>query len=244
MPWAVAWSRWFRNEPAEHPSITAEELRIIEEGRSDSGGHSEGWEYWKRLMTTPNVWLLCLMYIANVYSYYFCITWFPTYLEEARGFAKASLGFFAGLPLLASVAGDIFGGRVTDWAVREYGLKIGRTGVGAAAYGVAGVAMAIGAMTAEPVASVLWISFSVASSMFTLGASWSTCIDIGGKHSGVVSAAMNSAGSAAGIACPIIVAKIVTDSGDWNLPVFIMSGLFFFGAVCWLLIDPRKKVFE
>lgn len=242
--WSLAWYRWFRNEPAEHPSVTAEERRLIEEGRSESTGHSEGWEYWKRLLVTPNVWFLCLMYIGNVYAYYFCITWFPAYLEKGRGFSRASLGFFAGLPLLSSVLGDIFGGRVTDWAVAKYGLKIGRTGVGALGYIIAGIAMAIGAMTADPVQAVLWISFAVASTMFTLGASWSTCIDIGGKHSGVVSAAMNSAGSAAGIACPIIVTKIYQSTGDWNMPIFVMSGLFFFGAVCWLLIDPRKKVFE
>jgi MFS family permease len=179
-----------------------------------------------------------------VYSFYFCITWFPTYLAEARGFAAMKLGFFAGLPLMSSVAGDILGGWVTDKATALYGLKFGRSGVGAIAYVVAGIAMAFGALATEPVMSALWISFSVAASMFTLGASWSVCIDIGGNHSGVVSAAMNTAGQVAGILSPIVLAAIIQASGNWSLPIYIMSGLFFLGAICWLFIDPRNKVFE
>lgn len=242
--WAFAWYRWFRNEPHEHPSVSPEEVRLIEEGRAQSASHHEGWDYWKRLLTHPNVWPLCLMYVANVYSFYFCITWFPTYLSEARGFAAMKLGFFAGLPLMSSVAGDILGGWVTDKATALYGLKFGRSGVGAIAYVVAGIAMAFGALATEPVMSALWISFSVAASMFTLGASWSVCIDIGGNHSGVVSAAMNTAGQVAGILSPIVLATIIQASGNWSLPIYIMSGLFFLGAICWLFIDPRNKVFE
>ena len=36
----------------------------------------------------------------------------------------------------------------------------------------------------------------------------------------------------------------VGGSGNWSLPIYIMSGLFFLGAICWLFIDPRNKVFE
>jgi MFS transporter, ACS family, glucarate transporter len=242
--WAFFWYRWFRNDPHEHPSVTPAEVKLIEEGRAQSSSHHEGWDYWKRLLTDSNIWPLCLMYVANVYSFYFCITWFPTYLAEARGFAAMKLGFFAGLPLMASVAGDILGGWVTDRATAKYGLKFGRSGVGAIAYVFAGIAMALGAMATEPIMSAIWISVSVAASMFTLGASWSVCIDIGGNHSGVVSAAMNTAGQVAGILSPIVLARIVESSSNWAIPVYIMSALFFLGALCWLLIDPRKRVFD
>jgi ACS family glucarate transporter-like MFS transporter len=242
--WAFAWYRWFRNEPSEHPQVQPAELRLIEEGRAATSSHHEGWDYWKRLLTHPNILPLCLMYVANVYSFYFCITWFPSYLAEARGFAAMKLGFFAGLPLMASVAGDILGGWVTDKATARFGLKFGRSGVGAIAYCIAGIAMTLGAIATDPLASAIWISFSVAASMFTLGASWSVCIDIGGTHSGVISAAMNTAGQIAGILSPIVLAAIVDASANWAIPLYIMSALFFAGAVCWLFIDPRNRVFD
>ena len=242
--WAFAWHRWFRNEPSEHPDVTPQELQLIQQGRAISASHTEeGWPYWKRLLTHPNLLPLCLMYVANVYSFYFCITWLPTYLSEVRGFSAMKLGFFAGLPLLASVFGDILGGWVTDAATARYGLKFGRSGVGAIAYVIAGIAMACGALASAPEAAALWFSFSVAASMFTLGASWSVCIDIGGSHSGVVSAAMNTAGQIAGILSPIVVARIVDATGDWSIPLYIMSGLFFVGAICWLFVDPKNRIF-
>jgi MFS transporter, ACS family, glucarate transporter len=242
--WAFAWHRWFRNEPREHPSVTAEEIRVIEEGRRLSSATHEGWPYWKRLLTHPNLLPLCLMYVANTYSFYFCITWLPTYLNEVRGFSAMKLGFYSGLPLMASVAGDLLGGWVTDYATARWGLKFGRSGVGAIAYVVAGIAMALGATAEAPEAAAMWISASVAASMFTLGAAWSVCIDIGGDHSGVVSAAMNTAGQVAGIAGPIILPMIVAASASWTIPIYIMSALFFLGALCWLFVDPRNRVFD
>ena len=109
---------------------------------------------------------------------------------------------------------------------------------------MAGVAMALGGLTKDPLAAVLWISLSVAMSMFTLGAAWSTCIDIAGSHSGVVSAAMNTAGQIAGIVSPLMVVWLVDATGDWITPVYAMSALFAVGTVCWLFVNPRNKVFE
>ena len=31
--------------------------------------------------------------------------------------------------------------------------------------------------------------------------------------------------------------------GNWDLPLYVMGGLFLIGAVCWGLIDPRQPVF-
>ena len=39
------------------------------------------------------------------------------------------LGFFAGLPLLLSVLGDLFGGVTTDAVTRRFGLRLGRVGL-------------------------------------------------------------------------------------------------------------------
>jgi hypothetical protein len=32
--------------------------------------------------------------------------------------------------------------------------------------------------------------------------------------------------------------------GNWNIPLFVMGGLFLMGALCWGLIDPRKRIFD
>lgn len=243
--WALAWYRWFRNEPAEHPAVNAAELARIESDRGPAADHPSGWTYWRRLCGHRNTVPLCLMYLPNSFAFYFCITWLPTYLRERHGFNDAlSLGFFSGLPLLLSVGGDLFGGVATDVATKRFGLRVGRTGVGALAYLVAGGAMITAGLVTGPVLAAWLIAIAVGASMFTLGASWSTCLDIGGSHAGVVSAAMNTSGQIGSVLSPFMVTFLLARLGDWNLPLYVMGGLFLMGAFCWGLIDPRQRIFE
>jgi ACS family glucarate transporter-like MFS transporter len=242
--WAAAWHYWFRDEPEEHAAVNRAELEIIAAGREPSGGHHEGWAYWRRLFGHRNTLPLCLMYFPNSFAFYFCITWLPTYLKEKHGFDAALLGFFAGLPLLLSVLGDLFGGVATDAATKLFGVRLGRCGVGAAAYVVAGGAMILAGLVTGPVLAAWLIAVALGASMFTLGAAWSTCLDIGGRHAGVVSAAMNTSGQIGSVLSPLMVTFLHRQLGDWNAPLFVMGGLFLVGAICWGFVDPRERVFD
>jgi MFS family permease len=242
--WAAAWHHWFRDEPSTHRDVNAAENSLIVAQRSTAADHHAGWPYWRRLITHRNTLALCLSYVPNSCAFYFCITWLPTYLKEKHGFAALSLGFFAGLPLMVSVAGDLFGGVATDWAVRRFGLRIGRAGVSGLGNLVAGISMIGAAFAHDPHLAIGLISLAVASTMFTLGATWGTCLDIGGRHVGVVSAAMNTAGQIGSFFCPPLVTAMLAYYGDWNAPVLAIGGLFLVGALCWCLIDARDRVFE
>jgi len=243
--WAVGWFYWFRNDPSEHRAVNAAELEKIVAGREPPGSHHEGWAYWKRLLSHSNTLPLCLMYFPNTYAFYFCITWLPTYLKEKHGFDAMQLGLFAGLPLILSVAGDLFGGVTTDAVTKRYGLRIGRCGVGAVAYVLAGSAMIAAGLVQQPHLAATLFSVAVAASMFTLGASWSTCLDIGGNHAGVVSAAMNTSGALGSMLSPLMVTWLLKHfANNWNLPLFVMGGLFLVGALCWGWINPHKRIFD
>lgn len=242
--WAIVWSWWFRDDPAEHPEVNAAELEYIVSGRVSEAGHQAGWGYWRRLLGHPNVRALCLMYFPNSFVFYFCITWLPTYLQEQHGFDAAALGFLAGLPLLLSVFGDLLGGVVTDRLSARFGLRIGRCGLGAVAYLAAGAALMAAAACGRPVAAAVLIAVATAASMFTLAAAWGVCIEVGGNHSGVVSAAMNTSGQVGSMLCPLIVAYALKWFGSWNITLYLMGTLFVIGALCWLVIDPSRRIFQ
>ncbi|HBJ82893.1 MAG TPA: MFS transporter [Verrucomicrobiales bacterium] len=241
--WAIAWHRWFRDDPEQHPAVTPAELAKIVAGRDQSTTLHEGWAYWRQLLRHRNTLPLCLMYFPNSFGFYFCITWLPDYLREQHGFDSMRLGFFTGLPLLLSIVADLLGGLATDAATRRFGLRIGRAGVGAASYLVAGIAMLLATTTAHPELAAWCTATAVAASMFTLGASWGTVIDIGGSHTGVVGAAMNTSGQIGSIACPLIVIWL-QQHYDWNAPLYLIGGLFLLGAVAWGFINPHRKIFE
>jgi ACS family glucarate transporter-like MFS transporter len=242
--WAAAWYAWFRDDPAQHHAVNAAERERIVADRPPDSPHVAGWAYWGQLARNPSVAALCVMYASNSSMSYFCITWLPTYLHERHGFDATSLGFFAGLPLLASVPSDLFGGVVTDKLAARYGLRIGRCTMGAVAYVISGASLLFAAASPTPVVAAGLIALATASAMFTLGAAWSTCIEIGRNHAGVVGAAMNTSGQFASLLCPPIVAYSVEWYGSWNFPLYLLGGLFLVGAVCWMIVDPQKPVFD
>lgn len=242
--WAAAWWLWFRDEPSEHVSISPDEASYILQNRGGDGGHHHGSRMWGRLVSHRGVLALYVTYFANTYGFYFLITWLPAYLEQRRGFTPAELSLFAGLPLILSVAADLTGGMATDYMARRFGVRVGRVAVGFSAYAVAALAMFAATGAAEARIAAILIAVAAAASMFTLGASWATAIEIGGPNSGVVSAAMNTSGQVGGILSPILLALIVERFDDWSLPLLVMAGLYTAASLAWLAIDPRKPLVE
>ena len=242
--WVAIWHPWFRNEPADHPAVNAAELAKIVAERPADSGHAAGWAYWGRLMRNRNMVALSIMYIPNCMIFYFCITWLPTYLMQRHGFDIKGIGLFAGLPLLVSMPGDLLGGLFTDRLASRYGLRVGRCGLGAAAYVVVGAAMILAGMSSSPILAASLIAFATGLTMFTLGAAWGTVIEVGRNHVATVGATMNSTGNLVAMLNPLVVAYSVEWFGSWNLPLYIMGALFLVGAVCWGLIDPKRPVFE
>ena len=152
------------------------------------------------------------------------------------------MSLFSGLPLLLSVFGDISGGALTDFMTRRWGLRIGRCAVSIAGYAVAGAAMFLSVFSETPAVAASLIAVAVAASMFTLSASWATCIDIGGEHTAVVSASMNTTGQIGSILSPVVAGWVVTRFSNWQAPLLIMGGLYLLSAALWALVDPRKRV--
>jgi MFS family permease len=240
--WAVTWYWWFRDEPEEHGLVTRRELEKIRLGRGVEVGQGLDRAGWRRIMTNRSLIALCCAYFTQSYSFYFFITWLPTYLENARGFTAARLGLFSGLPLLMSVIADFFGGVTTDRLSARYGLRIGRCGVGGGSLLLAGIMLAAGTATSNNLLAVVLVSLALAFSNFLLGASWGTCSDIAGSNAGVVSGCMNTAGQLGGVLSPIVTALFVQRYGSWSAPLYLSSLLYIGGSVCWLFIEPRQQI--
>ncbi|MBV8552321.1 MAG: MFS transporter [Acidobacteriaceae bacterium] len=235
--WALSWYWWFRDEPRDHPFVGIAELDLIERTRGLPPAHAGHWgDVWR----TRSLFPLCLQYFANSYGFYFFITWLPLYLLKARHMEKRELAIFAGLPLLLSVIADITGGTTTDALSRRFGKRLGRCGVGGVAYLCAAVTMLSGTLASDAQLAGCLIALAGAASMLTLAPAWATAIDLGGRNSAVLSAAMNTAGQIGGVLSPIVLAYIVDRFKDWSMPLYILSGLYLIAAICWTFIHPGQ----
>ena len=73
---------------------------------------------------------------------------------------------------------------------------------------------------------------------------WAVCIEVGGNHSGVVSGMMNMLGNLGGAISPLVVGEWLQRRGAWNLPLMTVAGCYVLAAVCWLAVDPTKRLYE
>ncbi len=240
--WAAAWYRWFRDEPSKHKAVNTAELEKIESGRRVEAPHSMRVADFLRLLGNRNVIGLCLSYFAQSYGFYFYITWLPTYLEKARGFTAMKLGVLAGLPLILSMLADLSGGLATDYASRRFGLRWGRAGVGVVSCLGAGIAMVFGAGVEDGVSAAILIAIAAAFSNLMLGASWGSCIDIGGGQTGLIGGVMNTAGQVGGILSPVILALILKHFSSWSAPLYLTGLLYSLGAIAWGTVDASQPI--
>lgn len=241
--WALAWWTWFRDEPSEHSAVNPAELALIQQGRVPQARHELTWARWKELLSNASILGLCGMYLTQSYGFAMAITWFPTYLRTQRGFeGHAWFGILAGLPLIMSVPADLLGGIASDRASRLYGLRKGRAIVGGGSLFLAGLLFCGGVVVENPWLSAILFGLGGGMSTFLLGAAWSTCLDIGGAHAGVVSAAMNTAGQVGAFIAPILTGYVTEKLNNWSFPMFVTGALYCLGALCWFAIDPATRV--
>src|SRR5262245_58945647 len=216
--WAAAWWKWFRDDPAKHPSVSTAELQVIQEER---GSISEDRKIHWRLLLNVNLLLICLTYFCFGYGLYFYLTWLQTYLREARGFSANAASGLASVVLLSGAAAAVLGGLWTDHWVKRYGLRIGRSGVIAITLITSGLILAAAALSGKAVASALLIAVAAGVADLSISSAWAVCLDIGGDAAGTVTGCMNTFANAGGAIAPIAMAYAVEWWGSWTIPLLI-----------------------
>lgn len=237
--WCVFWWRWFRDEPAAHPSVNRDELERIQRELDPSEPEKFRWSD----LLSLNLLLICLMYFCMGYTLYFNLTWLPTYLQEVRGFSAGQAGLLAGIVLLTGAIATYIGGKVTDALVSRYGLKIGRS-LGVVTLPVSGLLLIAAALVQSPMTAAILLAATLGVADLCVSACWSMCHDVGGRNAGIVTGTMNTFGNIGGAISPLVVGYAVEWWSSWTLPFFITAGVYIMGGLFTLLVNPRKRLMQ
>jgi ACS family D-galactonate transporter-like MFS transporter len=111
--WAVFWVLIYR-DPERHPSVTQEQLARLQAERSTKAVTGPKVP-WSSLFRYRTIWGMMIGFFCLNFVIYFFITWFPTYLVQARGFSLKELGTLGLLPGLFAIPSGWVGGFVSDW---------------------------------------------------------------------------------------------------------------------------------
>ncbi|MFI5316808.1 MAG: MFS transporter [Myxococcota bacterium] len=238
--WTIAFARWFRDDPREHPRANEAELALLAAGGVSNAPHAP--VPWRALARNRTLIALCAMYFGAIYGWYFYLTWLPTYLLRARGFDLSQVGWLASLPLLGIALGVLAGGWLADHLRPRLGPRLGSSLPGLVGLPLAAASVSGAALTSDGTTSALLLACAAGFAGFGIAPGWAICVEIAGAHSAVVSGAMNTFGNIGGTICPIVMGLCVDRFHSWTLPLFSIALLYLASGACWLAIDPTRRI--
>jgi MFS family permease len=237
--WGVIWYVMYRDDPAQHPDITEEELKEIGVA-ADRSAHQA--IPWGRLFRAPQLWLIMVMYSFYVWGSTFYLTWLPVYLVEGRGFSKEEMNWIAPLPFVLGALANPLGGVLSDGLSRKLGLKVGRRVMGSTCLAVASLFLLATALTTGRWSGILLLAVGFGVLDLMLSSAWAVCMDVGGKYAGAVSGAMNSFGHTGGTLCSVLFGYLVSWYGSYNAPLFLIAAMVLVAAFLFAWIDPSRPL--
>lgn len=253
--WAVFFYRWFRDHPHDHPSVNAGELAEIGETDKVGAGHDMPWG---KLLASRTVWMLWAQYFFMSYTWYFYITWFPTYLKEQfTSLSDIQRALLACAPLFFGGLGCFVSGYIAAPLEKRLGGRArSRRVIGVVGFAAAGVMMLISSQLKIPVLSVLAVGLASFASDLTLPASWGACMEVGGRHTGALAGSMNMVGNAGGAIAPMVVPLVLAGTTrmsnyielpaqfGWTVNIFLFAVAYFLGAICWGFINSDERLHD
>lgn len=245
----VAGAVWYiaaRDNPSEHPRVSAQELVTIESGLTVAGdGKSsavlttEALVPWTRVVRSREVWAVTVSYFCYGYVAWIFFSWFYRYLAKVRGLDLKSSAIYSMLPFLAMLVCCLIGGSLNDRLTKWRGPRLGRCGVAAAAMAMASIFIALGAQADSVQLASVILAGGAGALYLSQSSFWSVTADISGGSAGSVSGFMNMGGQIGGALTGSLTPWIAARYG-WTASFLVAAGLCLLGALSWLVVDPVK----
>jgi ACS family glucarate transporter-like MFS transporter len=243
---AALWWLWFRDEPEDQPNMPPGELDFILNNRqqvvpqrADGPQLTTG-----TLLASRNLWLVCLQYFSSNFTFFFCLThWFP-HLQSKYDLANVEAGIYASLPLIAGALGNWFSGGLIDRLYRRGQWTLSRRLPAAMGFALATLGVLLSMRQESVGPAVAWFCVAVFGADMTLAPSWSFCMDIGKRHSGVVSGTMNMIGNIGSFVTTLAYFYLREWSGAQSTFFYVAAALNAVAIGSWLLLDPQRPLVE
>jgi MFS transporter, ACS family, glucarate transporter len=238
--WAIVWWLWFRNEPTEKPSISPSELDFILKNRQQSATTTYQELPLSILTASRNMHILTAQYFASNFTFFFCLTWLFPHLKTRFSLDSVEAGFYASIPLILGIGGNLIGGRMVDYLFKQNRLIASRRYAAVIGFSISAIGVFMSAYAHTVQEATIYMSMAIFGCDMTIAPSWATCSDIGGKNSGMVSGAMNMVGNLGAFLTALAFPYLQAWTGS-NDPFFYIGAFLNLLAVfLWLKIDPTK----
>ena len=222
--WLAAWHYVSAETPASHPTISADERRVIEADRAtkDVVADPAPLGFYLR---QPTVLATAMAFFGYNYILFFFLTWFPSYLIQARHLSIKDMSLASVLPWLLGFVGLALSGILTDAIYRRTGRALeARKLVLCVCLGIAGVSVALAGLVETTGGALALMSCAVFFLYLTGGTYWAIIQDtVPGARIGSVGGFIHALANCAGIIGPTVTGLLVQGTGAFT-SAFVLAG--------------------
>jgi ACS family glucarate transporter-like MFS transporter len=242
--WAVAWLLWFRDDPAQHPTISPTERELILNTRQQAiaGTPDSANLTTAAVLGSANMGLLMAQYFASNFTFFFCLSWMFPHLKKTYSLDAITAAWYAAVPFLFGALGNVVAGALVDRIFRQGKWTASRRFPAALGFILAAGGMVACGFADSINTAVLFLAIAVFGADMTLAPSWAVCVDIGRRYAGTVSGTMNMAGNLGSFVTSLAFAYLLTWTGTHHVFFYVAAGLNLVAAALWLFIRPQQPL--
>jgi MFS family permease len=257
--WVAVFAWLYRDSPREHPWCNEAEVDLINPAVRVTGVPLRQALPPVKMLWSKEVLSMCVIGFCVDIGWVFLVTWLPQYLIETRGDElqqaftmithrsyrpgdnEVVAGVMTAMTGLAGMTGALLGGFATDRLVIRFGPIWGRR-----LPGVIAAVLVAGLYLAAPSLPNVWLVVGAMAAIslsidFSLGATWATYQDIGGRHVASVLGIGNMCASF-GSAFFTWYAGSLAKHGAWNTVLRLAALSMVISGVSWLFVNPTHSV--
>lgn len=247
--WAGAWYMYYR-DPANHKAASEQEVEYLREygARLDDDADLSAGEKirWVDLFRYRTVLGMMLGFFCLNFVNYFFLTWFPTYLLEARSLDLLKLGTLGAIPGLTAVVGAWVVGLTADRMISR-GANVTRVRKTTIVGGLLGGSVILFAGMAPGVGmSLVFLSIAYASLAIAGTGIWAYPSDIAptARHVASIGGIQNFASNIAGIISPFVFGALLdVYDGNYTAGFAVASVVAVLGAATYaFIVGPAERL--
>lgn len=233
--WLLGWIFIFRENPADHPGMTAEERAVLPPPKPR--GQPVPWGPLVKRMAPVTI-----VYFCYGWTLWLFLSWIPQYFQH-EGQDLKSMALFSSGVFLAGVVGDTLGGIVTDRIYARTGdLNRARSLMVSVCMGLTCLSLLPLMFSHDLVISAISLSAGFFFAEMTIGPMWAVPMDIAPDHSGTASGLMNTGSAFAAIVSPVVGGFLIDQTGNWQLPFLGSIVLMLVGMGLAFTMRPAQRL--
>lgn len=216
--WAIFWWKFVKEKPADSSEqVKEEKTNVVTKGKLKLTFY----------LKQKTVLVTAFAYFSYSYILFFFLTWFPSYLVDARGLSVKDMSIVTVIPWILGFAGLALGGLVSDFFFKKYvkrGVLFSRKVVLVPCLFISAVCIGFAGLVTTTIGAVTLVALSVFFLYLTGSIYWAIVQDIVDQQNvGSVGGFMHFLANTAGIIGPTLTGYLVQVSGAYSA-AFVLAG--------------------